>query len=144
MFAVEIEASAEPKPTLTAMANLNAVVVDEDDESRAELAGALAAFGLSITQLRKLEELDAARNGERPPDLALIDLQLAVGEHGADAIAAFVTRFANLPIAFVSQQTSGASFDAARASGQPVLPKPVTPLRLRAALLHLVPPGKPQ
>ena len=157
VFSVELEASAELPPPRDALAGLRAVVVDEDDEARAQLAVTLTGFGLRVDPARNLTELSAALAGSPAPDVALVDLRLAAepvdsaepaagiepaDPAGSGSLAAFDARIGSLPVAFVTEESSGALLDAARASGRPVLPRPVAPVQLRAALLHLLPSGQ--
>ncbi len=75
----------------------------------------------------------------RSADAGVADYQLADGATGIDAIASIrATLGTSGPALLVSGTTSPDVLGLARASGLPMLRKPITPAKLRAALTQLV------
>jgi CheY-like chemotaxis protein len=73
------------------------------------------------------------------PDVLVVDYRLAGGADGLIAIAELRSRFGrDVPALLVSGESSGAELARIKASGIPLLHKPVPPARLRAALLYVL------
>ena len=113
------------------------LVVDDDDDVREFLAGALESLG---------HEMIAAASGEEglgrietdAPDLALIDYAMP-GMTGADVARAARARRPDLPIVFVTGYAESAQLEDALGPGVPVLRKPFTMTDLASALEQNLP-----
>jgi DNA-binding response OmpR family regulator len=76
------------------------------------------------------------------PDAMIVDYRLAGGVDGLAAIAELRARFGRaIPALLVSGESSVAGIARIRASGIPLLHKPVPPARLRAALQFVLRAG---
>jgi DNA-binding response OmpR family regulator len=72
-----------------------------------------------------------------------VDLHLAGGASGVDAVAEIRSALgAPVPACLITAESRPATLADARVSGLPVLRKPVEPVRLRAALMHLLESGR--
>ncbi len=120
------------------LAGRRILVVDDEEEVRAATATVLGSWGCECIVVANADDALLALGG-RAPDAMIVDWRLAAGATGFGAIerirAAFRTA---IPAVIVS----GASFpdDLARikASGMPLLHKPVAPAKLRSTLAYLV------
>lgn len=75
----------------------------------------------------------------RAPDVILSDYRLRSGHTGIEAIAMLRATFgAGIPAALLTGDTASDTIQVIRASGLPVLHKPIKPAMLRALLTHLL------
>jgi len=96
--------------------------------------GAELAVGVDAEQIRA--ELRAIG---RAPDIILSDYRLRENRTGIDAIQLLRDAFgANIPAALLTGDTASDTIQTIRASGLPVLHKPIKPANLRALLSHLL------
>ena len=114
-----------------------ALVIDDENDARAAMCGLLESWGcLTLAAAggdRAIAELAAH---DRPPELIVCDYRLAAGEDGLDAIARIRAAIGeNVPAILVTADTGATAL---RASGVPVLHKPVSPVKLRALLAQLL------
>jgi PAS domain S-box-containing protein len=108
------------------------LVIDDDDDVRAFLAGALEGLGHQVVTASSGEE-GLARLREAAPDLALIDYAMP-GMNGADAARAALEIHPGLPIVFVTGYAESERLEAALGGEVPVLRKPFTLAELAAAV----------
>lgn len=114
--------------------------IDDDEtilEAMVELFaqwGAELAVGVDAEQIRA--ELRAIG---RAPDIILSDYRLRENHTGIEAIRMLRDAFgANIPAALLTGDTASDTIQTIRASGLPVLHKPIKPAKLRALLSHLL------
>ncbi len=137
--------AAGPSPGATGLADLRVLVIDDEPAIREGLANLLAGWGCEPRCVGSLAEaLDALESGalDGRPDALIVDLRLAGGERGLDALEALRARWGSaIPALVVTGESDPALLQAIRATGHPVLTKPVAPARLRAGLARLVGAG---
>ncbi len=138
-YAVTVPAAEAPERVASTTADhpLHAAVVlviEDDPAVRDGMAELLRPWGCRVTLAADAAEaLQAVKTA--PPDVILSDYWLANGQTGPDAIAAVRGAAGrNLPALLVSGDQSVTSED----TGFLTLRKPVSPLRLRAALGHVL------
>jgi len=136
----EAAAPQEPGLRLADLRGVFVVVIDDMEDSRSGTCQLLERWGcltLAATDGDAAQAELAARN--RQPDLIISDYHLGAG---ADGLAAIVQIRAaageQVPAILVTADTAPTLWDAAQASGVPVLRKPVSPIKLRALLAHLL------
>ncbi len=117
--AAEADQPAEaPRPHRAA----EILVVDDDDEVRTFVAGALEALGYRVRAAAD-GDTGLALLGEALPDLLLLDYAMP-GMSGAEVATLARERFPGLPIVFVTGYAETAALEAALGPGTPVLHKP--------------------
>lgn len=116
------------------------LVVDDDALVREAMQSLLAQWGCTVVAAATGEEAVALlEGGDRLPDALLCDYRLPGGETGIEVIRRLQAVAGRaIPAALVSADTAPESLLAARASGYPLLSKPLAPAKLRALLEHLV------
>jgi len=116
------------------------VVIDDLEDSRAGMCELLERWGcltLGAADGNGARAVLATR--DRPPDLIISDYHLATGEDGLAVIAQIrAAAGQRVPAILVTAETSSTLPTAAQASGVPVLHKPVSPMKLRALVTHLL------
>lgn len=119
---------------------LRVVVVDDDRAVREGLVATLESWGCRTLAADCIEKAVAvATSIPGGPDVVVCDLHLGDGEEGPGVIAAIEQATGVRPPALVVSADTGAEHRARlRAAGLPLLTKPVSPARLRAALWMLV------
>jgi signal transduction histidine kinase/CheY-like chemotaxis protein len=149
VFAVEVPrgepraASQSTAPAVGATDTLHSALVlilDDDALVRDAMQSLLAQWGCEVMAAATGEEAVALLDaGDRLPDALLCDYRLPGSETGIEVIRQLQALAGRaIPAALVSADTSPDALRAVRASGFPLLPKPVAPARLRALLEHLV------
>ena len=115
-------------------------VVDDDALVRDAMGSLLAQWGCEVAVAADGDEAVAAlARRDRLPDALLCDYRLVGAETGIEVIRRLHAAAAmEIPAALVSGDTAPESLREAKASGYPVLPKPVAPAKLRALIEHLV------
>lgn len=123
-----------------ALQGCQVLVVDDDEQALEAVRRTVLAWGCQVAVARSAAQtLEQAR--QRWPDLVLCDLGLADGETGLDVLRQLGQAGGRLPgWAFVTGGGADEHLAQARASGHPVLLKPVAPARLRAMMEHLLMP----
>ena len=121
--------------------DVRVLVIDDDDAIRAGMRQLLTAWGCECDVADSIEEaLALARL--RPPGLVISDYRLRELRTGAEAIAALRAEFGQaLPALLITGDTAPQRLREARASGVPLLHKPVSPNQLYHGLvcvLHAV------
>ena len=136
-------APQSPAPSMDATDTLHGalvLVVDDDALVRDAMQSLLAQWGCTVAVAATGEEAVALLEGrDRPPDALLCDYRLPGSETGIEVIRRLQAVAGRaIPAALVSADTAPESLNAVRASGYPLLPKPVAPAKLRALVEHLV------
>lgn len=116
-----------------------ALVIDDDESARTATRGLLERWGCVPVAAADAEAaLAQLAAHDRPPELIVCDYRLGNAD-GLDAIARLRAAIGtDVPAVLVTADTSAATLRAARASGVPLLHKPVSPLKLRALLAQLL------
>jgi signal transduction histidine kinase len=123
-------------PPPGALAGRRILVVDDEAAVREGMRDALAAWGCIAEVCAGLADVPA---GIPAPDVLVVDYRLAGGAGGITVIAELRSRFCrDVPALLISGESSGAELARIKASGIPLLHKPVPPARLRAALLYVL------
>jgi len=121
----------EPAPE-PAQSGATILVIDDDDDVREFLAGALEGLGHQVVAVSSGEE-GLARLRESAPDLALIDYAMP-GMNGAEVARQARRERPDLPIVFVTGYAETDQLEDALGPDVPVLRKPFTIADLAAAL----------
>ncbi len=116
------------------------LVVDDDALVRDAMGSLLRQWGCEVAVAANTEEaVTALDRAERLPDALLCDYRLPGEETGISVIRRLrEVAGTEIPAALVSGDTAPESVREAKASGYPVLPKPLAPAKLRALVEHLV------
>ncbi|MFC0169262.1 hybrid sensor histidine kinase/response regulator [Pseudoduganella danionis] len=123
----------QERPTL----GLRVLVIDDDQAVRSAMQHLLAQWGCLCMVA---EDLDSALelSAQVPPDIIISDYRLRAQRTGAEAIATLRAQLGReLPALLVTGDTAPVRLREARASGVPLLHKPVAPDQLYAALAEL-------
>lgn len=111
------------------------LLVDDDPDIRIATATLLGQWGLAVRTAASIPEVDAVLGAGFVPELAIVDLRLEALDDGIDLIERLRSRLgATLPALLLSGDTGAAEIARVRASGVPLLTKPVSPARLRSVL----------
>ena len=149
VFSIEVQRGdrpATPRPSAQAagvpdiLNGALVLVVDDDALVREAMRSLLAQWGCTVTAAASGEEAAAlVEDGDRLPDALLCDYRLPGAETGIEVIQRLRALAGwDIPAALVSADTAPESLRAAKASGCPVLSKPVAPAKLRALIEYLV------
>lgn len=127
---------AKGKDALPAAFAGRRVFAIEDDPAIADaLHRLLQTWGCEVVLARSATEAIAAAAAMAPPHAVIADLALPDGASGADVVQQLRDLWSDtVPITFLTGSTGGPAVEAARATGLPLLLKPVAPARLRAFL----------
>jgi CheY-like chemotaxis protein len=107
--------------------NLRVLVIDDDEVVRAGMVQLLRGWGCACVAVESIAEAQAAARAYRP-DMVISDYRLREQRTGAEAIAALRAEFgADLPALLITGDTAPERLREARASGVPLLHKPVSP-----------------
>jgi signal transduction histidine kinase/CheY-like chemotaxis protein len=145
-FAVSAPAAAPAQRGAPAAAGLRgaggktptAALLDDDAAALEALEALLRGWGVDVVSATAPEPWLAAVSAHAP-DVLLVDLRLAAGASGLDAVArARAALGAPVPALVLSGDRSAAAEAEVRAAGLLLLAKPVEPVRLRAALAHVL------
>ncbi|MEO6291058.1 MAG: ATP-binding protein, partial [Burkholderiaceae bacterium] len=140
----KITLPAEPDimdPHKNAVLNARVLVIDDDETVRSGMLHLLRDWGCECVAAESLEEaLELAR--KQAPDLVISDYRLREQCTGIDAIAALRGLLGkDLPALLITGDTASDRLWEARASGIPLLHKPVSPSQLYRGLVTALPPG---
>lgn len=120
---------------LNTFAGRRVLLVDDDPDIRLATATLLGQWGLAVRTAASIQEVDAVLGAGFVPELAIVDLRLDAIDDGIDLIERLRARLgASLPAFLLSGDTGAAEIARVRASGVPLLTKPVSPARLKSAL----------
>jgi CheY-like chemotaxis protein len=130
----EAAAGVEPKQ---ALAGMRVVVVDDEPDVRDGMAALLRTWGCEpLTYPTPGDALDDPRSAR--PDAVILDYRLESGTVGVDAAATLRAAWGrDVPIVLISGESSAEELARIRASGLPLLHKPVPPAKLRSLLAWL-------
>ncbi len=107
--------------------DLRVLVIDDDETVRAGMAQLLRGWGCACVAVESIAEAKASARAYRP-DIVISDYRLREQRTGAEAIAALRAEFgADLPALLITGDTAPERLREARASGVPLLHKPVSP-----------------
>ncbi len=124
--------AAAPSPAR--VFDVRVLVIDDDESVRAGMRQLLTAWGCRCDVADSIEEAQALARANRP-GLLISDYRLRELRTGAEAIAALRAEFgARLPALLITGDTAPQRLRDARASGVPLLHKPVLPEQLYNAL----------
>lgn len=114
------------------------LVVDDEEDVRTGTATVLASWGSECLVAASVDDALRAAGGQAP-DAMIVDWRLAAGATGLDAIERLRTAFgAPIPALIVSGASSPEDLARIKATGVPLLHKPVAPARLRSALAFVL------
>jgi len=149
MFAFELplgvatRARAQPAVVPLHVAGLRgtfALVIDDDEAARGGTCGLLESWG--CVTLAAADGDDAIRQlsaHDRPPELIVCDYRLSTDENGLEAMARVRAAVGgDVPTIIITGDASNAVLNAAQLARVPLLRKPVSPVKLRALLTHLL------
>jgi signal transduction histidine kinase len=117
-------------PSHARVLDVRVLVIDDDEAVRAGMRQLLGAWGCECDVADSIEEAQALARAN-PPGLVISDYRLRELRTGAEAIAALRAEFgASLPALLITGDTAPQRLREARASGVPLLHKPVLPSQL--------------
>jgi signal transduction histidine kinase len=129
-----LEAAPLPEYTL----NARVLVIDDDNTVRAAMVQLLQDWGCVCMSAESLEEAQVMARA-CCPDMVISDYRLRELRTGAEAIVALRAEFgANLPALLITGDTAPERLREARASGVPLLHKPVSPSLLYSRLVSVM------
>lgn len=125
---------------LTHGLNLQVLVIDDDEAVRIGMEHLLHTWGCSCISVESIDQaLQAVTTFV--PDLVICDYRLRESHNGAEAIGLLRAQLgAEVPALLITGDTAPERIREAKASGIPLLHKPVPPLVLRQQLATLVGP----
>jgi signal transduction histidine kinase len=122
-------------PSHARVFDVRVLVIDDDETVRAGMRQLLSAWGCECDVADSIEEAQALARAH-PPGLVISDYRLRELRTGAEAIAVLREEFgAELPALLITGDTAPQRLREARASGVPLLHKPVSPSQLHHGLL---------
>ena len=112
------------------------VVIDDDQLVLDSMEGLLRGWGCRVYAfISSGEALAGLLDQHREPDVIISDYHLAHGETGIDVVERLHRAFsASIPVLLITADISVGRKQEAMARGYDLLPKPVSPMSLRAAL----------
>jgi CheY-like chemotaxis protein len=112
------------------------ILAVEDDPAIADaLLRLLQTWGCDVLSATDGPQALALAEQMAPPDAVIADLALPGGLSGLAVVQRLRERWGDaVPMLFITGSTDGPVYEAAQASGLPLLVKPVAPARLRAFL----------
>jgi CheY-like chemotaxis protein len=114
--------------------DLRVLVIDDDESVRTGMRQLLGAWGCVCDVADSIEEAQALARTHRP-GLVISDYRLRELRTGAEAIAALRAEFGtDLPALLITGDTAPQRLREARATGVPLLHKPVLPSQLHRAM----------
>lgn len=117
--------------------DMRVLVVDDDEAVRAGMLQLLHDWGCKCEAVESIEEALASARANRP-DIVISDFRLRKQHTGAQVIAALREEFGeNLPALLITGDTAPERLRDARASGIPLLHKPVAPSQLHRRLASI-------
>jgi signal transduction histidine kinase len=121
-----------------AFAGRRILVVDDEADVRLGTSTLLASWGGRCVVAANVDEA-IARVGADAPDAMIVDWRLAAGATGLDAVERLRATFgAAIPALIVSGASLPDDLNRIKATGMPLLHKPVAPAKLRSALAFLL------
>jgi len=121
-----------------ALAGRRILVVDDEADVRLGTQTLLASWGTRCVSAASVDEAIARADGDAP-DAMIVDWRLAAGATGEDAVARLRAAFGKaIPALIVSGASAPDDLNRIKATGMPLLHKPVAPAKLRSALAFLL------
>lgn len=116
------------------------IVVEDDTNLRNAISVMLSRWGVEAMSVKDGKEaLETIASHGFVPQLAIVDYSLPNGELGTDAISAIrILVDKQLPGIVCTAEMERGLISSIRATGLPVLTKPVSPARLRSVMHHLL------
>jgi len=132
------DGNAVVRPPPGSMQGHCVVVVDDEPSVRESTRSLLASWGCTVVTACDSAEAIAGLEG-RSPSALLVDYRLRGGEDGLSAIVGLRTALGrDVPAVLVSGESSADELALIKASGFPLLHKPVPPARLRTAVAYML------
>jgi CheY-like chemotaxis protein len=117
------------------------LVVDQDADGRFAMSELLQGWGYRVAAVADGEDAVATLEKQAGPDLIICDGQMRDGASACEAIRALHEEFGRgVPALLITGDAKTHILPEAAAAGLPVLCKPLTPARLRAAVASLMRP----
>jgi signal transduction histidine kinase len=136
-------APQQQAPAMQDVRGLKVLLVEDDAEAQRAMQMTLQRWGCETLAAASLEEARAALAARGTAvDVILSDFRLANGADGIQAIQALREQFGPMPAALLTGDISGERLLELRASGLPVLHKPVRADALRELLHNLAHTGE--
>jgi CheY-like chemotaxis protein/anti-sigma regulatory factor (Ser/Thr protein kinase) len=114
------------------------LAIDDEQAIRTAMTALLESWGHTVIAAGGGASAVAALKGRPPPDVIVCDYRLRDGETGLQAIACVQAAVGDVPAILVTGDTAPESIRDALASGYPLLHKPLSHGRLRAAVTALI------
>jgi signal transduction histidine kinase/ActR/RegA family two-component response regulator len=122
-------------PSVEPFAGRRVLLVEDDPDIRLATTNLLEQWGMTVAACTSREQVETLLDRGLAPDIALVDLRLESVDDGIDVIELARARLGHaLPAMLLSGDTGAAELARVRASGVPLLTKPVSPARLKSAL----------
>jgi CheY-like chemotaxis protein len=115
------------------------LAIDDEGQIRTAMAELLQSWGHRVVVAADGAEALAMLDKQAGPDLIICDYRLRDGANGVDVIRALRDEFGRgVPALLVTGETAAENLREAVASGFPLLHKPLSHARLRAAVTSLI------
>ena len=151
-FRVDVAKSDQPAEPLAeqpaiaedaALRGVPVLIVDDDVMVRQGTAAVLRQWQAEVRTAASSQEASFALDDGFSPQLLIVDLRLGEADDGIAVIDALRRKLpSEVPALLISGDTGASELTRVRASGIPLLTKPVAPAKLRSMLLALVHPSK--
>ena len=126
-------------PAAAALQGARIVVIDDEPDVRDSMAALLGSWGSKVFAFANAEDALAAPPEGTRPALLVVDYRLRAGTTGLEAARLLREAWgADIPVLLVSGESSADELARIKASGFPLLHKPVPPAKLKSLLLHLL------
>ncbi len=133
-----IHEELEAMPVSMRKLNMRVLVVDDDEAVRAGMLQLLLSWGCQCEAVESIAEALHSARAHRP-DMVISDYRLREHRTGAEAIAALRAELGkDLPALLITGDTAPERLRDARASGIPLLHKPVAPTQLYCRLVDVL------
>ncbi|WP_143684734.1 hybrid sensor histidine kinase/response regulator [Variovorax sp. KK3] len=136
--AVVEEEGGRPAAAAARSFDLHVLVIDDDESVRTGMRQLLMAWGCTCDTADSIEDAQALARA-REPELVISDYRLRELRTGAEAIATLRAEFGyDLPALLITGDTAPQRLREARATGVPLLHKPVLPSQLYRAMMAVL------
>jgi len=138
---IEATAGYGPGERLAGLPRARILVIDDDEAVRRGMCGLMADWGFDCDAVESIEDALAVIE-THPPGLVISDYRLRGSRTGAEAIAAVRKAMGDtIPALLITGDTAPERLREARASGVPLLHKPVSPNELYRGLVAALEAG---
>jgi signal transduction histidine kinase/ActR/RegA family two-component response regulator len=131
------QSASMPKAEVSLPPGLRVLVVDDDVDVRAAMAGLLAQWGCEVLQAGNAQDALEV-TASRPPHFVVADYRLSPDETGIDAIELLRARHGYLRALIVTAHASPEALRQADASGLPILDKSSDRKELKATIAEVL------